>query len=341
MKTIKQFFILIFVVLVVRNLNAQELTKVKADTIRIKFETCLLEVSTFDLKAHSLQQAQISEKLNLLLREIEKMEFNLPSQNAKLWVKYAAKLGGEEVEFSTLEFVSEENKSKKVVIQNGDFLETDFGNLVLEVEDNNYLIRLYLKNLNDAQFINLEEFNEKIRAADNEIPESRKKTNTWLIENTTGTFNSYFVGESSPFTLDMLELNAGVSTGIIKNQFVSGFNFRLGFAFAKKGIMKNKYFADYEVFYDFSNPTENNPFEVNGFLSLGYMRNFSLDPQKAKWYGISLGYLVDRNSNFFEKNTLKLAVHKQISNSIILKPEIYFEGFFKKSMPGLGVQITF
>lgn len=340
MKTIKQFFILIFVALFLQNLSAQETTKVKADTVRIKFESCLLEVSSFDLKAHSLQQAQISEKLNLLLREIEKMEFNLPSQNNKLWVKYAAKLGGEELEFSTMEFVSEENKSKKVVIQKGELLETDFGNLVLEVEDNNYLIRLHLKNLDDAQFINSQEFNEKIKAADNEIPESRKKTNAWLVENTAGTFNSYFVGESMPFTLDMLELNAGVSTGIIKNQIVSGFNFRLGFAFAKKGIMKNKYFADYEVFYDFSNSANNN-FDVNAFLSVGYLRNFSLDPQKAKWYGISLGYLVDRNNNFFEKNTLKLAVHKQISNSIILKPEIYFEGFFKKSTPGLGIQITF
>ena len=140
----------------------------------------------------------------------------------------------------------------------------------------------------------------------------------------------------------MIEINAGVGGGWIKNQFVSGFNFRVGLAFAKKGMTRNKYFADYELLYDFTNPDFKTGFKaLNGFLSLGYEKNFSMNPDKANWYGISAGFLVFRDNDFFEKNTFKIAVHKQISNSILLKPEIYFSDFFTNGFPGLRVQVTF
>ncbi len=237
--------------------------------------------------------------------------------------------------------ISIKNSSKLFVVSEGNILETDFGNIVLEIEDENYLIRLHLEKLADVKIVNSQDFLDKIRDADSKIPNNRKKINAWLIENNTHSFNTYFLNEVPPLTDDMLELNAGVGAGWIYNQFVSSFNFRLGFAFAKKGILKNRYFIDHELLYDFSNPQGETKFDLNGFLSFGYERNFSLDPNKAKWYGISAGFMVIRNGNFFEKNTFRISVHRQVNNSITIKPEIYFNDFVKNGTPALKVQIAF
>lgn len=341
MKTIKQFVLTIFLVAIASHGFANEKIKVKADTVRIKFENVLLEVATFDLKRNTLEKANVVAKINELIKAVENVEIKTPKTGERVIISLTGFVEGEEIDFKKLQLKNAKITDKTIVVKDGKFLETDFGNFVLEMEDADYLVRLYVEKLEDAKAVDSSDFQSKIIAADNEIPENRKKTLGWLIENNSGSFNSYFMGEVPPFTLDQLELNAGVVTGLIHNEFVTGFNFRLGLAFATKGILKHKYFADYELLYDFSDSEQASSFDLNGFLSVGYVRNFSLDPQKANWYGISAGYLVNRGNDFFEKNTFKIAVHKQISNSIILKPEIYFNDFFKNGSPGLRIQIAF
>jgi hypothetical protein len=314
---------------------------VRADSIRIRFDDCLLEVSTFNLKVNTLEKAGIQQKVNELLNELEKVEITVPDEGEKICISYSGIFQGKELSHNTLHLSTQQVNNKKLVIKDGEILETDFGKIVLRIEDENYLIQLYLNNLEDAKKVNSDDFIKKLQAADAKIPENRKKTNIWLVENNKEEFNIYLLDETSPYTLDMLELNAGITSGLVKNEFVTGFNFRVGFAFAKKGIMKSKYFADYELVYDFSNPSEGKKFATNDFLSIGYERNFSLDPNKAKWYGFSVGYLVNRNNDFFEENTFKMSIHKQINNSISLKPEVYFNDFFKNIYPGLRVQISF
>ncbi|NQU52621.1 MAG: hypothetical protein HQ522_08785 [Bacteroidetes bacterium] len=341
MKTIKQYLLTILLIALAGNVLSQESRKVRGDSIRIRFDDCLLEVATFDLKVNTLEKAEVQQKINELLKELKKVEINIPDEGEKICISYSGYFRGKELSHKKLQLSTRQIGNNTLVIKDDEILETDFGKIVLQVEDENYLIRLFLNNLEDAEKVNSEVFIKKLQAAGAKVPGNRKKTNIWLIENSKEEFNLYLLDETPPLTLDMLELNAGVGAGWVYNQFVSSFNFRLGFAFAKKGIMKNKYFADYEVLYDFSNSGGENKFDVNGFLSLGYERNFSLDPNKAKWYGVSVGYLVDKGNEFFERNTFKIAVHKQLSNSISLQPEIYFNDFFKNGSPALRVQISF
>lgn len=341
MRMIKQCLLTIILIALAGNVLSQENRKVRGDSIRIRFDDCLLEVATFNLKVNTLEKAEVQQKINELLNELERVEIKVPEGGEKICISYSGFFRDKELTHKKLQLSSQQMENKILIIKDGEILETDFGKIILQVEDENYLIRLYLNDLKDAEKINSDAFIKKIQAADTKILENRKKLNIWLVENSKNEFNSYVLDETPPLTLDMLELNAGIGAGWIYNQFVSSFNFRLGFAFAKKGIMKNKYFADYEILYDFSNSEEDNKFDINGFLSLGYERNFSLDPNKAKWYGISVGYLLGKGNNFFEKNTFKVTVHKRISNSIILKPEIYFNDFFKNGSPALRVQITF
>lgn len=341
MKTIKQFLLTLLLIALACNLTAKENKNVRGDSIRIQFDYCLLEVATFDIKVNTLQKAKIREKVNELLIELEKVEIGTPEEGDKIYIKYTDFIGGMKQEVKRLQLFSVENMGKNFVLSEDKILETDFGKFVLQIEDEDYLIRLYLNNLEDAKKIGTTEFAEKLIVVDSEIPKNRKKINVWFIDNKSGSFNSYFIGETPPYTLDMLGLNAGITSGLVKNQFVTGFNLRVGLGFAKKGIMKSKYFTEFELVYDFSNPPEGKSFVTNNFLSVGYDRNFSLDPNKEKWYGFSVGYLINRNNDFFEKNTFKVSLHKQINNSISLKPEIYFNDFFKNIYPGLRVQISF
>jgi len=341
MKTIKQFSLLILCVLVTTHALSLEKKRVRVDTVRIKFDTALLEVSTFDLKSNTLEKAGIQDKINELLRSIENIEIVKPAEGERICIMYSGVSGGKEHDFKKLKLKTSEIENKTIVVKDEVFLETDYGNILLEVEDESYFIRLYLNQIEDAQLVNTSEFISKIKEADKVIPENRKKTNIWLVETDSNSFNTYQLGETPPYTLDVLELNAGITTGLVKNEFVSGFNLRVGVSFSKKGIQKSRYFVDYEFVYDFSDHPENKSFSTNDFLSLGVERNFSMDPGQAKWYGFSVGYLVNRNNDFFNKNTFKLSLQKHFNNSISLKPEVYFNDFFKNVSPGLKLQVTF
>ena len=104
--------------------------------------------------------------------------------------------------------------------------------------------------------------------------------------------------------------------------------------------MRNRYYAEFKMVYDFANAGEK-IFSVNSFLSLGWDHNFSYSTERVKWVGLSVGYLVDRNTDFFEKNTWKVALRKSINQTISVNPELYFNGSFKNIYPGVQIGINF
>ena len=340
MKTIKQFLLIIFFVAFASNVFSTEKVKVRADSVRIKFEKAMLEVATFDLKKNTLKKADIRIKFNELLKAIEKIEIKTPDIGEQICISYSRIVEGYQ-NFGMLQLRTKKIESKTIVVKDDVLLDTDFGNIVFEVEDENYLIRLYLESIDDAQIVNSIDFANKLKEVDREIPESRRRTNIWFIENNSGSFNTYHLSDVTSHSLDVLELNAGIISGLVKNELVTGFNLRIGIGFGEKGIQKSRYFLDYEFVYDFSDHPENKSFTTNDFLSVGYERNLSLNPESAKWFGFSVGYLVNRNNNFFEENTFKLSLHKHFNSSISLKPEVYFNNFFKNVSPGIKVQVTF
>jgi len=198
-----------------------------------------------------------------------------------------------------------------------------------------------LQELTDLKKTSSDIFAEQISAAEKLLPVGRKKINGWLTLNNEGNFDTHFLDEASPLTLDMLILNAGVGAGVIKNQWVNDISLKVGLGFAKKGIQRNIYFAEFKMYYDFSNASSENLFSINSFLAAGWEHNFSKNIEKEKWFGLSLGYLVDRNTDFFEKNTWRFAIHKKINQTISVSPELYFNGFFENIYPGVQIGISF
>lgn len=139
--------------------------------------------------------------------------------------------------------------------------------------------------------------------------------------------------------LDQLILTAGVGLNTFKKEFLPDFNFRLALAFSKKGYLKNKYFMDYQIMYDFLDEDGKSVPKSGAFLSLGYMRNFSDSPDEVDWYGISVGYLLRKKSPIFDDDTWKISVYRKIGKNKEVGGHLYFPNNFGKVFPGISVKI--
>lgn len=338
MKTVKTIFLVLFV-FIFSQIKGKDIYK--GDKVRITIDNILVEVSTSDLRTHTVTDANIPEKVKMVLAELENVEIAPPAINERIKVRLAEVYSYKKPVYKKLEFQNEKNLKKEVVLFQNEKLYTGQGNYVFEIEDLNYLIRIYLDKLEDATKTTSVVFSEKLNKADAHIPANRKKTYGWLILGQDNNFQTYFLDEIPPITTDQLALSAGIGTGLVKNQLVTDFHFRVGLTFGKKAVYKNKYFADYEIMYDFSAGTTGNPFQTNHFLSLGYQHNFSNNPEKNNWYGASLGYLINRKGDFFEENTFRLRINKQLNKTITVIPEIYFNDSFKNIYPGIRFSISF
>jgi hypothetical protein len=121
--------------------------------------------------------------------------------------------------------------------------------------------------------------------------------------------------------MDIWSLRGGVGANLIKNQPVIDFTAEMGFAFSKKGILKNEYYLSYNQLSDFDG---NSNINLNGFANIGYRRNLSNTVEKPSWLGVEMGFLVSRHGELFEKNTFKLGVNWEIGKLMSVSPQYYF-----------------
>ena len=337
MKTITTVLITIILILIGHFVTAQE--NFKGDTIRIQLDGIMLEVSAFDLKVNTIQSAHIPDKVKALLKELENVEITEAKPNERVVIKVEDRYSYGESAYQTLEFEKQLVTKSEAVLFQGQKLLKGNSNYVLVIENQNYLISIFLDKLEDASKLLEPGIEEQLNQADANIPQNRKLTNGWLILDENKNFLPYFLDETSSITSDMLELSGGIGSGWIKNTFVTDLHARVGLAFGKKAMLRNVYFTKYELMYDFSAGTSDKPFQTNSFLSLGWEHNMSSNPEKENWIGLSFGYLVDRNGDFFEKNTFKFGFTKRINNVISINPELYLGK--KGAYPGVRFSIGF
>ena len=337
-KTITLLYVLILILIANSGWGAEQF---KGDTVRIRFEHFMIEIISPDLFKNQLSQAGIAENAAKISEWLEAVNIAEPKPDELIYITISEVDGKEKLNYKNVTFENRKRNLKKMVFTDGKTLERDFGNYVVELKESVFTTKYYLSELQDLKKISGEQINNQISKAGALIPDGRKKINGWLALNEQGGFDSNFLDEASPVTSDMLVLTAGVGAGVIKNQWANDINFKVGLAFGSKGLQRNLYFAEFKMVYDFSNASADNLFSVNSFLTLGWDHNFSKNYEKEKWFGLSLGYLVDRNTDFFEKNTWKFAINKRINQTISVSPEIYFNDFFKNIFPGVQIGISF
>ena len=141
--------------------------------------------------------------------------------------------------------------------------------------------------------------------------------------------------------MDQLEIGGGAGIGFYKGKFLPALEGKLGLVFGDKGILKRHYFVNFELMYDFIAEGEKTVSKTGLFMDAGYKYNFTKNPDKANWYGFSVGYLVKKNATVFDDHTWRLSVYRNISRNIELVPQIYFPNNFSQLFPGLKVNVSF
>lgn len=154
-------------------------------------------------------------------------------------------------------------------------------------------------------------------------------------------------GATSAGTGDMLTLNISVGVQNYKNYFVPSFSLgtKLTFSNAER-TFKWEPGLFWEPQFLFARDAQDKLRTYrNDFLTLTYGQGGIKDHDPAKDFSFSavfsLGYLINRNGDFYEKNTFRLGAGKINLAKTTIEPILYFNNFFKGVTPGIKISQYF
>jgi hypothetical protein len=308
----------------------------------------LVEIASANYTLQSPNNAANKKRVEQIQKILSEMTIETPAANDIINISFRDQ-GGKSLatwDYKEIDFSYRKKDSKKLVVfDDGAIFEKEFGHYCIFYSNYAVDMKIFVDNLEDLKYYASEKFIKKIENGTDVIIEKigndYKKTPVIVCADLKNDEAIVHILNSNYRSLDMLLISPGVGLGLVKNTFVSSFDLNLGVGFSKKGIMKNIYFIEWNTMYDFSESSTNRFFELNHFLSLGWEGNFSNSPVKDDWWAFSIGYLVIRNNDFFKENTFRLSYKKRINDIISVKPELYFNDFFKNVYPGIRFSVSF
>jgi len=318
----------------------------KGDTIRYRFDDVLVEVASTNAILKSPDKILIQNKIDQIQKVLAEMSIVPPAADERINISLRAE--DEDLwlrNFKEIKLTRIKRNSKTLrIFEDGTTFEKELGKYCIHFIEYDAEAKIFVESLDVLDLLYSEAFIKKFEKAANYLNErydakGRKLIHAWL-DLRGDEVKGYFQGTSNQ-NFDMLIISGGIGSGWVKNSFVADINLRLGISLGNRGLYKNAYFIDYNMMYDFSDSNENKFYELNHFVSLSWEHNFSNTPAEDKWYGFSLGYLVKRNNDFFKDNTFRVAINKKINNTFSVKPELYFNDFFKNVYPGIRVSVAF
>lgn len=112
-----------------------------------------------------------------------------------------------------------------------------------------------------------------------------------------------------------------------------------------RSFEKKSFALFWEPNFVFSRDVNNSIVVVrNDFLTFKFHQEYKMygnNPTILRYENASLGYLINRNGNFFEKNTFKFSLPGLQTKNVLLEPEFYFNDFFKNFSPSLKLTLFF
>mgnify|MGYP000073685850 CR=1 FL=1 len=345
MKTIITILVALIVFFISSYVSAND-DVYKADTVLYKFDNMLVVVASTQCVLEDEEITQIIKEAAQTQKVLNEMTIAKPANDEVVTISYK-EIQKQYVDFNYKNISlsrSARNTKNFVLFDDGNIFEKEFGRYCVMLSFDRKNLKIFVDDLSALKFISSETFKEKMRQASKYFKEKSlgcKQNKMWAFIDLRKEEVKGYVQEIRSEGGNIIYLTGGLGAGWIKNTFVSSVNFDLGFGINKKGLMKNYYWLSYELMYDFSNSTENKFYELDHFLSLGWSHNFTSNPEKENWWGVSLGYLVKRDSDFFKKNTFRLSFNKKINNTFTVKPELYFNDFCKNVYPGIRVAVNF
>lgn len=144
--------------------------------------------------------------------------------------------------------------------------------------------------------------------------------------------------EQTNSQIDALELSFGAGAGLVKNKWVGDLSVLLSVGLNHKGIIKHKPYLSFNFLYDFPSQRKTN---INGFLNIGYGWNRNKTDKEANILAVELGYLLFKQGNTFDKNTLRLSFNWSPADAISVSPQLYISEGFKQAYPGIRIGFGF
>jgi hypothetical protein len=142
-------------------------------------------------------------------------------------------------------------------------------------------------------------------------------------------------------------IKLGMGTGLVRNQWYTTLS---GEITVLPELKRTGLRVGWDEYFFFRNE-DNAPtrIERNSFLNVGlvlfhpYPRTSktNYNPAPPERGSLTLGYLVNRNGDYFTKNTWRLASRVNVSRRINLEPELYWNGLFRNVYPGLRLNVAF
>jgi len=131
-------------------------------------------------------------------------------------------------------------------------------------------------------------------------------------------------------------LDVAVSVGVqyAKGNWINSAAVGLSY-FTRNTYGKNVFSLFYEPYFFFSKDVSNNTVvDRNDFITLALHTESKFpNTSNIRYSNASFGYLVNRNGNWFEKNTFKFTLPGLQTKNVLLEPEFIFNDFFKNFTP--------
>ncbi|HYM94973.1 MAG TPA: hypothetical protein VET23_12585 [Chitinophagaceae bacterium] len=148
-------------------------------------------------------------------------------------------------------------------------------------------------------------------------------------------------------TGDFLVANITVNVQNYKNYFVPSFSLGMRLTLTnRERTFKWEPGIFWEPHFLFARDNQNKMHTYrNDFLTFTYGQGGikDYDPRKDFAFSavVSLGYLINRNGDYFEKNTFRFGAGKLSISKTTIEPSLYFNNFFKGVTPGIRISQYF
>ena len=148
-------------------------------------------------------------------------------------------------------------------------------------------------------------------------------------------------------TGDFLAANITVNVQNYKNYFVPSFSLGMRLTLTnRERTFKWEPGLFWEPHFLFARDNQNKMHTYrNDFLTFTYGQGGTKDYDPRKDFSFSavfsLGYLINRNGDYFEKNTFRLGAGKLSVSKTTIEPSLYFNNFFKGVTPGIRISQYF
>lgn len=344
------------VIAITPRLFAQSTFKPFPDSIRIEapqlHARIVIEAKNFPQDPRPFQQ--LGQQIQTLLKTVEqgltssaktqrgkKITVHLPSPQQRIVSKDGDNVSLKE---PSRQYISVENKTEQTTftVIDSTLMEMITPGWEMEILSERYRISVFAftwDELNQLTQLNFQSLISSIMKHNGMDALGKKSVQARLIvENDQITLHE----QSYTYPGDQIFLNGQVAAGIYRSTLFPELTANLGLQFKDRfGKHRYRVFANYSsMFFTARTETGFNT-SVNGFLSVGYGRNFSSGAEPS-WIQLGAGLLVHRDGNYFEGKTGKFFFSSDLGNPRInLVPEFYFTNDFKKFQPAIKLVYLF